>query len=83
MTPSFRAWQTSGDLLARLAQSEGLNLGGVTKAFGNDILLALSCREAGLTLVTRNTHDFTRIQRVVRSNSGLPVSTAPSYNAVS
>lgn len=65
VTPSFRAWQMSGDVLARLAQSEGLNLGGVTKAFGNDVLLALSCREAGLTLVTRNTYDFTRIQRVV------------------
>lgn len=65
MTPSFRAWQMSGDVLARLALSERLNLGGVTKAFGNDILLALSCREAGMTVVTRNTHDFARIQRVV------------------
>jgi predicted nucleic acid-binding protein len=55
--PSFRAWQTSGDVLARLARSERLN--------GNDILLALSCREAGMTVVTRNTHDFARIQRVV------------------
>jgi predicted nucleic acid-binding protein len=64
-TPSFRAWQMSGDVLARLAQSERLNLGGVTKAFGNDILLALSCREAGMTVVTRNTHDFARIQHVV------------------
>ena len=52
VTPSFRAWQISGDVLARLAQSERLNLGTVTKAFGNDILLALSCREAGLTRVT-------------------------------
>jgi predicted nucleic acid-binding protein len=57
VTPSFRAWQMSGDLLARLAQSERLNL--------NDILLALSCREAGMTVVTRNTHDFERIQRMV------------------
>ena len=57
VTPSFRAWQMSGDVLARLAQSERLN--------GNDILLALSCREAGMTVVTRNTRDFARIQRVV------------------
>jgi predicted nucleic acid-binding protein len=55
----------SGDVLARLAQTERLNLGSVTKAFGNDILLALSCREVGMTLVTRNTRDFARIQRVV------------------
>jgi predicted nucleic acid-binding protein len=53
----LRAGARSGDLLARLAQSERLNL--------NDILLALSCREAGMTVVTRNTHDFARIQRVV------------------
>jgi predicted nucleic acid-binding protein len=65
VTPSFRAWQKSGDVLARLAQTERLNLGSVTKAFGSDILLALSCREVGMTLVTRNTRDFARIQRVV------------------
>jgi len=65
VTPSFRAWQMSGDVLARLAQNERLDLGRVTKAFGNYILLALSCREAGMTVVTRNTRDFARIQRVV------------------
>jgi hypothetical protein len=32
VTPSFRAWHMSGDVLARLAQSEQLNLGNVTKA---------------------------------------------------
>jgi predicted nucleic acid-binding protein len=66
VTPSFRAWQLSGDVLATLAQKERLNPGRVTKAFGNDILLALSCREAGMTLVTHTTHDFTRIHRVVQ-----------------
>ncbi len=65
ITPSFRAWQTSGDVLATLGEREGLEVRAVTKAFGNDILLALSCAEAGMTLVTLNAHDFRRIQRLV------------------
>lgn len=65
ITPSFRAWQRSGDVLATLARQEGLDVSAVTKAFGNDILIALSCRESGMTLVTRNIRDCQRIQRVV------------------
>ena len=63
LTPSLRAWQTSGDVLAELGRRDGLDVRTVTKAFGNDILLALSCREAAMTLVTRNARDFP--QRVV------------------
>jgi predicted nucleic acid-binding protein len=65
ITPSFRAWQTSGDVLAALGRREGLDVRTVTKAFGNDILLALSCREVGMTFVSWNARDFRRIQRVV------------------
>jgi len=64
VTPSARAWQDSGDILADLALREGLELPRVSKAFGNDLLLALSCREAGLVLVTDNRADFDRIARV-------------------
>lgn len=66
VTPSGRAWHESGDLLAELAVGEGLDVSRVSKAFGNDILLALSCREAGVVLVTDNHRDFERIQRRVR-----------------
>jgi hypothetical protein len=38
-----------GDVLAKMARDEGLEVSRVSKAFGNDILLALSCREAGCT----------------------------------
>jgi predicted nucleic acid-binding protein len=34
------------------------------EAFGNDALLALSCREAGSVLVTDERRDFERIARV-------------------
>ena len=62
-TPSAQAWADSGDVLGGLARREGLELARVSKAFGNDVLLALSCREAGLVLVTDNTADFRRIAR--------------------
>ena len=65
VTPSFRAWKTSGDVIATLARREGSQVRTVTKAFSNDIFLALSCRESGMTLITRNVRDFSRIQRVV------------------
>ena len=66
VTPSASAWERSGTVLAELVRREGLELHRVSKAFGNDILLALSCRDAGLVLVTDNTRDFVRIARVTR-----------------
>ena len=56
----------SGDLLAEMARQQGLEIARVSKAFGNDVLLALSCREAGCVLVTDNERDFHRIRRVVQ-----------------
>ena len=35
------------------------------KSFGNDILLAVSCRESGVILVTDNLRDFNRIHAVL------------------
>ena len=64
VTPSTNAWERSGTVLAELVCREGLELHRVSKAFGNDILLALSCREAGLVLVTDNARDFKRVARV-------------------
>lgn len=65
ITPSADAWQKSGNLLAEMALKEGLELARVSKAFANDILLALSCREAGCVLVTDNQRDFQRIRQFV------------------
>ncbi len=63
--PSTQAWHDSGDLLAELARREGLEVGRLSKAFGNDVLLALSCREQGFVLITDNQRDFERIGRLV------------------
>lgn len=65
ITPSPDAWHRSGDLLAEMAQQDGLEIGRLSKAFANDILLALSCREAGCVLVTENDRDFSRIRRFI------------------
>ena len=65
ITPSAEAWHRSGDLLAEMARQEGLESARVSKAFANDVLLALSCREAGCVLVTDNERDFQRIRRFV------------------
>ena len=66
ITPSADAWYRSGDLLAEMAKQEGLEIARVSKAFANDVLLALSCREAGCVLVTDNERDFQRIRRFVQ-----------------
>jgi len=65
ITPSADAWYRSGDLLAEMRRKEGLEIARVSKAFANDIFLALSCREAGCVLVTDNERDFQRIRRFV------------------
>ena len=69
ITPSARAWHASGDVLARMAHAHGLEVGRVSKAFANDLLLAVSCREAGCVLITDNERDFARIRRFVSFES--------------
>jgi len=66
ITPSADAWHRSGDLLAEMARQQGLEIARISKAFANDVLLALSCREAGCVLVTDNERDFQRIRRLVQ-----------------
>lgn len=61
--PSANAWHRSGDLLSAIAGKEGLEIGRISKSFANDVLLALSCWEAGCVLVTDNERDFQRIHR--------------------
>ena len=63
--PSANAWRRSGDLLSDMARKGGLEISRVSRSFANDVLLALSCREAGCVLVTGNDRDFQRIRRHV------------------
>ena len=72
LSPSASVWHRSGDLLSDMARKEGLEIGRVSKSFANDILLALSCREAGCVLVTDNERDFQRIRRHVSFDYAKP-----------
>lgn len=65
ITPSAGAWHRSGDVLAAMVKQDGLELARVSKAFANDILIAVSCREAGCVLITENVRDFSRIRRFI------------------
>lgn len=60
--PTYATWIRAGDVLRDLRDRDNMRV--VSRSFGNDVLIALSCREAGVTLVTSNTRDFARIADV-------------------
>ena len=64
VTPSFANWARSGEIVAQLVRDKVISPGGFGRSFLNDVLLAVSCRMFGLTLVTNNLRDFERIRRV-------------------
>lgn len=66
VTPTYHAWKRSGEVIAALVQKKMVSPGGFKRSFLNDVLLAMSCREAGMTLITLNTKDFTLIRQVNR-----------------
>ena len=61
--PSYDAWKTAGRALAGLVAEGGLDFATMKKTLIIDALLAASCREAGVMLVTRNLRDFERLAR--------------------
>jgi predicted nucleic acid-binding protein len=72
LTPSAAAGDALGLTLATLREREGLQLSQVGRGFAFDILLAYSCRERGMVLVTRNTRDTARIRGVFAFESVEP-----------
>lgn len=50
--------------MARLAQRRLVSPGGFGRSFVHDCLLAASCREEGMTLITSSVEDFALIRRV-------------------
>lgn len=66
VAPTHLNWEESAEVLARLAREDGLELRKMPKSLVHDALLAASCREAGLTLVTDNQDDFARLRRLLR-----------------
>jgi predicted nucleic acid-binding protein len=72
LTPTRAAWDALGLTLATLREDEGLQLPQVPRTFALDILIAYSCREQGITLVTRNERDMVRIRRVFAFQHVMP-----------
>jgi len=64
VTPAFGTWKRAGSIMARLVEAKRMSPGGFGRSFVNDCLLGASCREEGLTLISRNTRDFELIREV-------------------
>lgn len=64
VTPSFTAWASSGAVLSVMARRHHVDLRRISKSKANDILLAVSCREAGITVITQNRADFEAINSI-------------------
>ncbi len=63
--PTYAGWLKAGEALARLCVRDSQTVRELGRTFLNDVLLAASCREAGVVLVTNNGRDFARIRRVL------------------
>lgn len=59
IVPTYWAWKEAGRILSSL-----FGKGPAPRSFLNDVLLAMSCRESGVVLVTANLRDFERIAKV-------------------
>jgi predicted nucleic acid-binding protein len=64
-TPSADAWEMAADAIAAMARREKRELSSLPKSLINDYLIASSCRETGVVLVTHNTADFEAIRRYI------------------
>ena len=69
--PSIGAFKESGRILAELALRDGVELSKAKGSLVNDTLIAASCREAGITLLTRDS-DYERIARHSRGFRHIP-----------
>jgi predicted nucleic acid-binding protein len=63
VVPTHRAWTRAAEVIAQLTWHDGLDRRNLPSGFANDVLIAASCRENGLTLITENERDFRRIQK--------------------
>jgi predicted nucleic acid-binding protein len=64
LTPTMAAWDALGLTLSQLRADGSLDFASMPRGFAFDVLIAFSCREAGVVLVTRNARDMERIRSV-------------------
>lgn len=65
IVPSLAAFVEGGRVLAALGAQEGVDISRAGSLVG-DVLIATSCREAAVRLVTENVRDFAAVQRHLR-----------------
>ncbi|NOS82491.1 MAG: PIN domain-containing protein [Nitrospira sp.] len=63
VTPSSATYQEAGDVLRQLQTTHGYHLR-KSHSLANDVLIALSARTVGGTVVTQNKQDFLAIQSI-------------------
>ena len=63
LTPSQVLFAEAGDTLRRLQVEAGYRIGG-SHSIANDVLIALSARSIGGTVVTQNERDYRAIERI-------------------
>jgi predicted nucleic acid-binding protein len=64
LTPTGDDWLRAAFALAQL----GGELVTKSRSFWNDAILAAQCERLGVTLITRNTSDFRRLARILRTD---------------
>jgi len=65
VTPDAGAWERAGEILAKIRTAEP-DLRSKLPSLWNDVLIALSARQIGAVVVTRNARDFELIRRYHR-----------------
>ena len=71
LSPSPKAFKESGRILAELATQDGIVISKYGASLANDTLIAASCREAGITLLTSDS-DFDLIAPHIRGFRHIP-----------
>jgi predicted nucleic acid-binding protein len=64
ITPSWASWDILGKTLSELVWKEGMELQRMPRSFMLDVLIAHSCREHGVVLISSNARDLRRINRI-------------------
>lgn len=62
--PDTSDWQKAGKIIAKLCQKYGFE-GKYLAKIANDVLMAISARQIGAIVVTKNVRDFLRIREFV------------------
>jgi len=65
VTPSHSIWQQAGRVLGTMRRTRGDLVDRLGGSFVNDLLIALSARSVGATVVTLNADDFRMIAKYV------------------